>query len=548
MATTEIATAPTDRAAGLPETESGTRLAAFARRLFEPINIGLLVYFRIAFGALMLWESTRYLRRDATGANWISQKFINPDVHFTYFGFDWIRPWSGGGMYWHFYLIGALALCVMLGFAYRAACVLFFLAFTYVFLLDQTEYLNHFYMISLVSLLMAFLPANRAFSIDAKLRPKIRSFEVPAWTLWILRFQLAVVYFYGGVAKMNWDWFQGEPMRMFLYSRAPLFPNLAEVLTSEATVMAFTWGGLLLDLLIVPFLLWRRTLVPAIIAAFVFHGMNNVLFQIGIFPWFMAFGTLLFCPPDWMKLTPPTEEQNHRSKTKPATTDDEDVPAPTKLSAGRKATLAFLAAYVLFQLLVPFRHHLYPGNVSWTEEGHRFSWHMKLRIKQVSSAEFDVVSADDRLLYTLFVDVQRLSDPRDFENPWTMVSADGREADSIVTTDEITNRQTRAMLGKPDMLLQFTKYLKRRFAEQGDGEVRIFARVNASLNGRRPQPLVDRNADLASIPRTLGHGQWIVPLTTPLRSEVPAGDEINQTGGAPSEGAPAPAVEPLDEP
>ena len=43
--------------------------------------------------------------------------------------------------------------------------------------------------------------------------------------------------------------------------------------------------------------------------------------------------------------------------------------------------LKFLALYVSWQLILPLRHWLYPGSVSWTEEGPLFAWHMKLRSK-----------------------------------------------------------------------------------------------------------------------------------------------------------------------
>ena len=39
------------------------------------------------------------------------------------------------------------------------------------------------------------------------------------------------------------------------------------------------------------------------------------------------------------------------------------------------------------------RHWLYPGQVNWTEEGHNFSWHMKLRIK-TGQTVFVVVDRD----------------------------------------------------------------------------------------------------------------------------------------------------------
>src|SRR6185503_4493164 len=150
--------------------------------LFEPVDISFLVFFRIVFGGIMLWETYRYFTH-----GWITRYYINPVVNFTYFGFSWVKPWPGNGMYIHFAVLGVAAACVMLGFLYRIATPVFFLAFTYFFLLDQTRYLNHFYLVCLISFLMCFLPAERAFSIDALLRPRIRSDVVPAWTLWLLR-------------------------------------------------------------------------------------------------------------------------------------------------------------------------------------------------------------------------------------------------------------------------------------------------------------------------------------------------------------------------
>src|ERR1044071_9007933 len=51
------------------------------------------------------------------------------------------------------------------------------------------------------------------------------------------------------------------------------------------------------------------------------------------------------------------------------------------LSASQKLVAGLLAAYLVVQLLFPLRHYLYPGDVNWTEEGHNFAWHMKLRTK-----------------------------------------------------------------------------------------------------------------------------------------------------------------------
>ena len=116
---------------------SGYLRWTFLTRLFAPVDIASLAYFRIVFGAIMLWEVWRYFSHD-----WISRYWIDPSFYFTYYGFDWVKPWAGDGMYLHFYALGVLAICIMIGFQYRISTTLFFLGFTYVFLLDESRYLN----------------------------------------------------------------------------------------------------------------------------------------------------------------------------------------------------------------------------------------------------------------------------------------------------------------------------------------------------------------------------------------------------------------------
>ena len=44
--------------------------------------------------------------------------------------------------------------------------------------------------------------------------------------------------------------------------------------------------------------------------------------------------------------------------------------------------------FLIVQILVPLRLHLYEGDVKWTEYGHKFSWRMKLRTKRVCDVSF----------------------------------------------------------------------------------------------------------------------------------------------------------------
>ena len=471
--------------------QPGSRIAF----LFAPVDIASLVFFRIAFGALMTWEVCRYF-----AYGWIGRYWIEPQFLFKYYGFSWVHPWPGNGMYIHWAVLGVLGVFIMTGFLYRFAVPIFFVLFTHSFLLDQALYLNHLYLVCLLAFLLAFMPANRAFSIDTWLWPGIRSQVTPAWTIWMLRLQIGVVYFYGGVAKISPDWLAGEPMRSWLARRTD-FPFIGQFFREEWAAYFFSYGGLLLDLLIVPFLLWKRTRIAAFIVAVLFHLMNARMFQIGIFPFLAIAGTAMFFRPDWpRRIGDWLGYQTQRARAKAA----EAAPLMPRF-AGLAASLILL--YAAVQLLVPLRHLLYPGRADWTYEGHRFSWRMKLHDRD-ARAKFYVID----------------------ENSF-------RQAE-VPTRRFLQRIQANKMAARPDMILQFAHFVRDKLQSTSARPVRVEARVLASLNGRKPQLLIDQNVNLAAQPRTLWHMPWILPLTEPLpdrrsewRTQRPAPGDTNEAAG-----------------
>jgi vitamin K-dependent gamma-carboxylase len=101
--------------------------------LLTPVDGASLAVFRVCFGALIVWEVWRYLHH-----GWIFRDYIAPCYFFSYIPF--VRRWGSNGMYWHFLLMGVLAVLIVIGLGYRLATGLFCLAFSYVFLLDKTRY------------------------------------------------------------------------------------------------------------------------------------------------------------------------------------------------------------------------------------------------------------------------------------------------------------------------------------------------------------------------------------------------------------------------
>lgn len=437
------------------------------RRLFATCDNASLVVFRVAFGALMLIEVVRFFPS-------IAPTYLEPSFHFTFHGLDWIRPWPDNGMYVHFAVLSLAALFITIGLLYRAAALVFCVGLGHVFLLEQATYLNHIYLIILLSFLLIFVPAHGAWSVDAWLRPRLRSQVAPVWALWLLRAQVGIPYFYGGLAKLNRDWLRGQPLKMWLQDYADR-PVIGPLLAQDWVAYLLSYGGLALDLLIVPGLLWSRTRPWAYVLALGFHLTNSLVFEIGIFPWLMIAATTIFFPPDWPRRLYDRVRPLRGRSPSPAPLLS---PPPARLSRAHRVTLGLCSAYLAWQVLFPLRHWLYPGDVAWTEEGHKFAWRMKLRDKQGSVRFY---AHDPTTRETVKID------PRPHLERWQH--------------DEMATR--------PEMILQFAHHLADHLRAQGRDNLEIHVVAWTSLNGRRRQLLIDPDVDLAAARPSLWPAPWI---------------------------------------
>lgn len=438
--------------------------------LHAPVDTASLALFRIGFGLALVWHAYTYLAYDWIGISYVAPRFLVP-----FMGFGWVTPWGGNGMYLHFAAMGLVALAVAVGWRYRLAIVTYVILFGYVFLLDKTRYQNHYYLILLIGLILSVLPAGNRWSLDVRRRPDTLQLTMPAWGLWLLRFQIGIAYFYGGIAKIGPDWLAGEPMRLWL---APVHdtPVVGPWLASEAAPYFFSYGGMAFDLLVVPALLWPRTRVAATVVAASFHLTNAYLFDIGVFPWFMLMALLLYYPPSW----PARLAARWSGKTSAAPA--EAGPAPTKTTAVHVG----LAVYVAIQLLVPLRHYFYPGPANWTEQGHLFAWRMKLTDKRTSGwLELHDKARDRRVLMT--------------EKEWGVY---------------ISTWQRYRIEQDPDALLAFVHFVAEELRATGVEDPAIYAHVFVGVNGREPSRLVDPTVDLVTQPRSLAPKTWLLPAPT----------------------------------
>ncbi len=419
---------------------------------------------RIAFGTLMLVATIRFAAR-----GWIDSLYLEPSFHFTYYGFGFVRPWPAPWLYLHFALLGLAALLVALGLFYRVAIALLLLLFGYVELLDVTTYLNHYYAITLVAALLVFVPAQNVASLDAwraRRRGAPLDETVPWASIFVLRAQLGIVYFFAGVAKLHADWlFDAQPLSIWLAARTDA-PVIGPLLGYRWVALAMSWAGAIFDLTIPFWLSWNRTRAAAYLTVVTFHVVTWELFPIGMFPWIMIGLTPIFFAPDWPR-------RILRRRTDPA------EPTPSR-PIGRLA-LGAMALWLLVQIAMPLRHHLYRGDVLETEQGFRWSWYVMI-VERGGVATFRVQHPDGR--------VEEVA-PRD-----------------------LTLMQRRMMATQPDLVLQYAHHLR----DQRQGErVRVYADVFVSTNGRPNRRLVDPAVDLAAEEDTVFGYDWVLTPDDPRR-------------------------------
>lgn len=443
------------------------RITRLRDSLARPISPQSLAVIRILFGAILVWDCWRYIRHTR-----ITRYYVNVDMTFPYFGWDFIQPLPEPWIHWAWLGVGVSAFLVMIGLFYRVAIVVFILLFGYFFLLDRSEYLNHNYMVLLYAALLAVAPAHRVWSVDARLWRGVAAPTIPRWPVAALRLQTEIILVYAGIVKITDDWLRAEPLRMWIHARMDDL-WLAQIFQYDWMIMAAAIGTIVLHIVGAPLLLWRRSRIWVFAVYCCFHVSNSLFFNIGIFPWLTIAVTTIFFDPDW-------PGQLARRLRGGAGIVAPVVAAPaTPLSRG---LLVFLALWFAVQIVLPQRQLMFPNLVGWTGDGHRFSWRMRV---------YD----------------------RDAEGTFTVVSADGRQRWEVDLDDYLTRRQINVLLTRADMIHDFANRLGRFYAEAGHGDVAVHADVRMSLNGRPMAQFIDPTVDLTAVRYDLfAPDPWVMPL------------------------------------
>jgi len=447
-------------------------------KLNESVDSSSLAFFRIVFGIIMLVSQIRFVAK-----GWVEQLYIQPKFFFKYYEFHWVQPLHGNWMYlpWAFMIVSLVF--IIIGKYYRVAIISFFILFSYTELLDLTNYLNHYYLITLLSFIMIFLPMNASFSLDAKKWNQPTT--VPRWTLVVLQLQIGLVYFFAGIAKIKYDWLiEAQPLKIWL-GTCQNIPLIGSWLAMPITAYIFSWTGMLFDIT-APFFLLNKKIRPFEYALIViFHLMTYWLFYIGIFPLVMMGVALIFFSSEFHRnilerfffwLDKKTEEMSYTYKSKQTGVGHLFLSA----SVNKKVTAVFFGLFFFWQIFMPLRYLLYKGNVLWTEQGYRYSWNVMLMEKN-GYVEFYV---EDKTTGKRYIEY-----PKKY----------------------LTPLQEKMMSTQPDMILQYAHFLAEKYQDKLQHEIAVYADAYVSLNKKQGQTFIDPKIDLSKERDTFAPKNWITP-------------------------------------
>ncbi|MGE0267516.1 MAG: HTTM domain-containing protein [Candidatus Omnitrophota bacterium] len=408
---------------------------------FDPVNLGC---FRICFGLLMVLYI--YLYRTPAIVKTI---YLTADFHFTYSLFDWLGlPFPTAAiMSVLTKVIAVSALFIALGLLTRVSAGVFFLTFGYMFLIEKTHYNNHYYLILLFSFFFIITGSNRFFSLDRLIFGKNRRDYLPYWHLFLFQIQIALVYFFGGLAKLNTDWISGR-VTQNIFDGA-----------SDGFFFVTATAGLVIDFCVAFMLIYKPLRKTGILLSILFHVFVKYYLNVGVFPFLMIACALLYLEPGAIRnfLGLFREEKDRTVYELPGEARRDPVARPVWI---------FICVYIGIQVLVPLRSMLYPGHVQWNLKGDRFAWRMfsQDNLGHIDFFVTDVITGDT-------VEVPRLKG---------------------ITIDAYSQ-----MAFHPDMILQYARYLHDLYQRKGVYDPIITANSFVSLNGRPFSLFIHSDLNLA---------------------------------------------------
>ncbi len=142
---------------------------------------------------------------------------------------------------------------------------------------------------------------------------------MPAWQIYVFRLQFFLVYFFGGLSKGHYDWlirhyplkrwfkeFKGETAFRWRLTRycgtEAVAKKIERVLHHRWAPAIWSWGGFLIDLLVIPLLCYPPTRGLGVTLFLAFTFFNHWFFRLGAFPYINYAALFLFLDPSTSRM------------------------------------------------------------------------------------------------------------------------------------------------------------------------------------------------------------------------------------------------------
>lgn len=439
--------------------------------LFEKTDNTKLTLFRIVFGVLVAiycWGAM------ATG--WVEQTFVEVPVTFNFIGFEWTYFLIGKTMYGVFALMGVLGLLITIGFLYRISSVLLWFLFGLTFFMQKSNYTDYSYLMLWSCFFMAIVPANRYYSVDSALDLKKYSEVTDKWVILIFKIQVALYYFFSGIAKFSANWLEGDFMRISLekaipqYAESHYFQWLVPFLQNLELPSVLSLAVILFNIVVIPLLVFKPTRIIAVCLALVIHSILSFVVKVETFPSVLLAMMIFFFDTETIRnWTFPFKGRGL-------------IPAKIKQRKYyRSIVTSSFAFLLLLQIYLPLRHYLIPGEVEWTAEGARLAWRANT-VHRTGQIEFKVELPPQY--------------PPVKEN----------------LNETLPSHQAAMLAVQPDFIWQYVQRLKEKYQQKGYDSIRVYAiKSKISLNGGAFLPYISATTNLAKQKWSyFGHQPWIL--------------------------------------
>ena len=363
----------------------------------QPVSGAGLAWWRWVFAGVLGWR--------IASAWWVGdfvERVTEANLHFKYPLFSWVIPPQG--MVPDVYAVVLVGLCVsvLLGWRTRWTAALLAIGWAYWFLIDAANYSDEGYLLIVMAGLGAWLPLSRWGGVDRYVGRE-KSDLVPGWSLQLVRMQIALIYFFQGLAVMNGEWWQGVPLVEWQALHDLDSPMPGHQDTNFVIGIARFWA--VWQWLQIP-LLWNRwTVYPALVVSSGLLLADSWWWGLSCSPLVLGLANFVFLPPrvweffgrgvvgivsrlpfaglvwsvvcrlgslldrlvSWFDDTPVVGTPAQRGVG-----SELPVPQVTVEFSGR-AQVAVLV-WLLIQAAIPLRAYLSPGPVGYTDLASTFAW------------------------------------------------------------------------------------------------------------------------------------------------------------------------------